>query len=84
MEEKTEAVYKRKLQELRDKIEVAEANNKSLQALLGAILTAFNVGEDNPITMSREAVSEAIKHRHVMTWLNEDMTEYKLWVVQND
>ena len=84
MEEKTEAVYKRKLQELRDKIEVMEANNTATLALVGALLTAFNVTEDNPITMSREAVSEAVKHRSVMVNVNDDLTEYKMWVVKND
>lgn len=58
--------------------------NAASLALVGAVLSAFHVAEDNPITLSREAVSEAVKGLGVRCDYDPEKREYKLWAEKRE
>lgn len=54
--------------------------NEATLALVAATLAAFNVTGDNPITLDREAVSEAVNRLQTVCHYDADNEQYKMWV----
>lgn len=58
--------------------------NEATLALVAATLAAFNVTGDNPITLDREAVSEAVNRLQTVCHYDADNEQYKMWVEKID